>query len=145
MSFRIRQSLLASTLAALISASALAADRPATGSMIDFSALPWEPLPGMPVMMAKLWGDRAVGAYGVYFKIPPGFVAGSHAHTADYQGINLQGTWVHTMNGETRELRPGSHVFQPGGQYHDDACKGPEECILLIMQSAKGDYIPEPK
>jgi anti-sigma factor ChrR (cupin superfamily) len=115
------------------------------GVMSSADTLTWEKFGDSPIKVAKLWGDRDKGAYGMLFKLPPGFKAGVHAHTADYNGINLTGTWVHTMNGETKELPPGSHVMQPGGQFHDDSCKGPEECILLIQQDAKGDFIPEKK
>lgn len=112
------------------------------GGMMSSDAMTWEKFGDSPLKVAKLWGDRDQGAYGMLFKLPAGFKAGPHAHTADYNGISLAGTWVHTMDGETKELPPGSYVMQPGGQYHDDSCKGPEECVLFIMQNAKGDFIP---
>jgi quercetin dioxygenase-like cupin family protein len=117
----------------------------AKGGMTSADTLNWQKFGDSPLKVAKLWGDRDTGAYGMLFKLPPGFKAGVHAHTADYNGISLAGTWVHTMDGETKELPPGSYVMQPGGAFHDDSCKGPEECILLIQQDAKGDFIPEKK
>ena len=95
-----------------------------------------------PTKIARLWGNRDLGAYGMLLKLPLGFESGFHAHTADYNAINLQGTWAHTMDGEIKELAPGSYVMQPGGQLHNDACKGPAECILFIQQNSKGDFIP---
>jgi hypothetical protein len=74
--------------------------------------------------------------------------SGMHAHTGDYHAVSLQGTWVHTVEGETtpaKELPPGSYVFQPGKQMHDDACKGKQECIVFIHQHAKGDFVPAKK
>jgi quercetin dioxygenase-like cupin family protein len=109
----------------------------------------WEPLMGGPLQMAKLWGDRDKGPeYGMLLKFPAGMDSGMHAHTGDYHAISLQGTWVHTVEGETtpaKELPPGSYVFQPGKQMHDDMCKGKQECIVFVHQHAKGDFIPSKK
>lgn len=139
---------LGSFLAAVASVSyvagALGADM---GAMIPAGEIVFEPVaPESPVKRAVLWGDRAQGEYGALIKIPVGFEAGLHSHTGDYHGINLQGTWVHTMaNGQTKELPPGSYVMQPGMQNHNDVCKGPTDCILLIHQRTKGDFIPAKK
>ena len=62
-------------------------------------------------------------------KLPAGFVAPIHAHTGDYYGVNLTGTWRHSFDGgDQKELPPGSYVFQPGMGFHGDACPGPEDC-----------------
>lgn len=115
------------------------------GTMTPTEEIVFEPFaPGMPLQIAKLWGDRTQGAYGMLLKIPPGFEAGFHAHTADYYALNMQGTWVHTMDGVSKVLPVGSYVMQPGGQFHNDVCKGPDDCILFIHQGAKGDFIPAP-
>jgi Domain of unknown function (DUF4437) len=109
----------------------------------------WEPLMGGPLQMAKLWGDRDKGPeYGMLLKFPAGMDSGMHAHTGDYHAVSVQGNWVHTVEGETtpaKELPPGSYVFQPGKQMHDDACKGKQECIVFVHQHAKGDFIPGKK
>jgi quercetin dioxygenase-like cupin family protein len=78
-------------------------------------------------------------------KMPAGFEAGMHSHTADYHGIVVEGTWVHTAEGDTnppKELGPGGYVFQPGKQNHNDVCKGKTDCIVLVHQHGKGDFIP---
>jgi hypothetical protein len=52
---------------------------------------------------------------------------------------------VHTVEGEAgpaKELPPGSYVFQPGKQNHSDMCKSKTDCIILVHQHAKGDFIP---
>src|SRR5713226_1092031 len=112
--------------------------------MIPAGELVFAPIaPDSPVQVAKLWGDRSQGEHGMLLKIPAGFEAGLHAHTGDYHGINLQGTWVHTMaDGQTKELPAGSYVMQPGMENHNDVCKGPGDCILLIHRRTKGDCIP---
>lgn len=131
-------------LCALLAFSCLSAMAASEGEMTSIEALAWEPFIG-PLKIAKLWEDRRKGTFGMLLKLPPGFVAGSHKHVNDYHGVNIQGTWIHIMNGETKALPVGSYVMQPGGQYHDDSCKGPEECIWLIMQDAKSDFISEEK
>ena len=109
----------------------------------------WEPLMGGPLQIAKLWGDRDKGPeYGMLLKFPAGMDSGMHAHTADYHAILIQGTWVHTVEGEAapaKELTPGSYVFQPGKQMHDDLCKGKVDCITFVHQHGKGDFIPGKK
>ena len=56
---------------------------------------------------------------------------------------------MHTVEGDAtpgKELAPGSYVFQPGKQMHDDVCKpGKVDCISFIHQHAKGDFIPAKK
>ena len=110
----------------------------------------WEPLMGGPLQMAKLWGDRDKGPeYAMLLKFPAGMDSGMHAHTADYHAVSLQGTWIHTVEGDTapaKELPPGSYVFQPGKQMHNDVCKaGKIECIVFVHQHGKGDFIPSKK
>jgi anti-sigma factor ChrR (cupin superfamily) len=111
--------------------------------------LKWEPYaPGVPLQVAKLWGDRTKGAYGMLLKLPAGFEAGVHAHTADYKAVVVAGTWFHTDEGQaiagSKELPPGSFAIQPGKAMHNDRCKEGTDCILFIMQDAKGDFIPGP-
>jgi quercetin dioxygenase-like cupin family protein len=107
----------------------------------------WEAMgPNMPLQMAKLWGDRDKGPeYGMLLKFPGGADSGMHSHTGDYHAISIQGTWVHTVEGEAgpaKELPAGSYVFQPGKQMHSDVCKGKTDCIIFVHQHAKGDFIP---
>jgi hypothetical protein len=88
--------------------------------------------PGVPLQVAKLWGDRTKGAYGMLLKLPAGFEAGFHAHTADYKAVLISGTWVHPDEGKevaaSKELTPGSFVMQPGKVFHNDKCKEGSDC-----------------
>jgi gentisate 1,2-dioxygenase len=100
--------------------------------------------PGSPLKIVVLWGDRSKGEYAMLLKMPAGFVAPIHAHTGDYHGMNLTGSWRHSFEGgEQKDLPPGSYVFQPGMGMHGDACVGSEDCILFIHQHVKGDFIPK--
>jgi len=117
-----------------------------TAAIRDASDLVWEPYaPGATLQVAGLWGDRTRGGdYGMLLKLPPGYVAGMHSHGADSEAVLIQGTWVHTVDGDPtsiRDLAPGSYVFQPGKQDHDDACKGTVDCIVFVHQRGRGDFL----
>jgi len=117
----------------------------ADGTMTPADQLPWKEFaPGSPLKLVVLWGDRASGEYAMLLKMPAGFVAPIHAHTGEYHGINLTGTWKHSFDGgDEKELPPGSYVLQPGKGMHGDACVGPDDCILFVHQYVKGDFIPK--
>jgi quercetin dioxygenase-like cupin family protein len=108
--------------------------------------LKWEALvPGSPVKMSVLWGDHKKGPFGMLLKQPGGFESGMHTHASDYYAVLVQGTWIHTVEGDSsspKELTPGSYVMQPAQQFHNDKCKGPEDCIVYIHQLGKADFIP---
>ena len=105
--------------------------------------LNWAPFGEGPAQMVVLWGDPKSGEYAVLLKLPPGFTPGPHSHTGAYHGVNLQGTWTHIFgDDDVRSLPPSSYVMQPGGDLHNDACAGPEECIIFVHQHAPQDFIP---
>jgi len=113
---------------------------------MPLSSLKWVPVePGSPLQMAVLWGDRAKGPeYGMLLKLPAGFEAGRHSHTAAYHAVGVQGTWVHTNDGDPKqyELPPVSYAMQPGKGVHNDMCKGTTDCIVFVHQHGPGDFIP---
>lgn len=120
-----------------------------TSTQVPATSLTWEPLaPGVPLQAAKLWGDRTKGAYGMLLKLPAGFEAGEHGHTADYKAVLISGTWIHTDAGQPiaagKELSPGSYVMQPGKAMHNDACKAGTDCVLFVMQDGKNDFLAPP-
>ncbi|HEY2467336.1 MAG TPA: cupin domain-containing protein [Terracidiphilus sp.] len=108
--------------------------------------LKWEALvPGSPVKMSVLWGDYKKGPVGMLLKQPGGYESGMHTHASDYYAVLVQGTWIHTIEGDSsapKELTAGSYVMQPAQQFHNDKCKGPENCIVYIHQLGKADFIP---
>ena len=121
---------------------------PKASAITPYADMKWEEYAkGTPLMVAKLWGNPNKGAYGRYLKMPGGFEAGMHAHSADYHGILISGTWLHWDDGKEQgaELAPGSYVMQPGKVNHNDKCKEGADCVLLIVQGAKGDFIPKKK
>ena len=108
--------------------------------------LKWEDMhPGSPVKFSVLWGDHEKGPFGMLLKQPGGgFEGPMHTHATDYHAVLVQGTWVHTVEGDSsapKELTPGSYVFQPAWQFHNEKFLGPEECIIYIHQLGKSDFI----
>lgn len=100
--------------------------------------------PDVPLMLASLWGHRDEGHFGELVKMPSGFNSGLHAHTGNYYGVLLSGTWIHVEEngaGADQELGPGSYVMQPGKGMHVDRCKRGTDCILFLYQDEKGDVI----
>ena len=111
------------------------------------ASLKWEPAaPGSPLTVASLWGgDRTKSSdHGILLKIPAGFEAGGHSHTAAYHAVAIQGAWIHTNDATKngREYPVGSYVYQPGKQVHNDICKGPGDCIVFIHQHGPSDFVP---
>jgi len=80
------------------------------GSMLALDEVEWALIEGTPVGIAVLWGNPSKGASVRLLKFPAGFVVPNHAHTGDYHGVNLTGTWRHAFleTGEVRDLPPGS-------------------------------------
>ncbi|MEH6442730.1 MAG: DUF4437 domain-containing protein [Oceanospirillaceae bacterium] len=136
-----KKALIASTIlaTALFQGHAFAAQ--SKGSMTAIDEVQWQPLGESPIKIFVMWGDRDEGANGTYLKLPAGLETGKHAHTHDYNGITLQGVWEHEMDGKWKTLPAGSHVFQPGKEFHNDRCVGPQACVLLIQQDDKGDLL----
>ena len=138
--------LVVACVAAAIGATAGMASAQEQAPAVNRSAEEINAMPGQPVVV---WGDRSEpgeDGYGMFLVLAAGQEVGSHAHTGAYHGINLQGTWVRTVEGDPveKELPPGSYVFQPGGQFHTDRCAGPDDCVLFLHQHAGGDFIPPP-
>ncbi len=135
--------------AALIAAAAgglgYAASHAQHGAMIDAKDYVFTEIrPGSPIGVSVRWGDPSKGAHGRLIKLPAGFDVPTHAHTGDYHGVNLTGNWRHVLlDGTEQVLSPGSYVFQPGGEMHDDSCIGPEDCILFLQQSVAADFNPK--
>ncbi|MEY3903139.1 MAG: hypothetical protein RL189_2445 [Pseudomonadota bacterium] len=111
---------------------------------MSYDKLQWNDVPGTPLKVAVLWGNPEKGAHGRYLKLPGGFEAGMHSHSSPYHGVLISGTWMHWEEGTTTptELSAGSYVMQPGKKNHADKCKEGSDCVVLIVQPGKSDYIP---
>ena len=97
-----------------------------------------EEAPDQPQRLGPLWGVRSEGAAGTYLKVPAGFEAPLHSHTADYRAIVVKGTWSHWVPGgggeaQGKPLPVGSYWTQRADEPHKDACISAEECIILLI------------
>ena len=114
--------------------------------IVPLETMRWTPqAPDLPQTVVELWGDRAAhGGYGVLVRLPPGFDSHLHAHSGDFHGVLVAGTWLHIEEdgtGADTPLKPGSYVMQPGGGMHIDRCTADAECILFLFQNKRADVI----
>ena len=92
-------------------------------------------VPGQRQQLASLWGERASGPAGTLLKVPGGFVAPVHAHTASYRAVLVEGRWRHWLPDQPQgnDLLPGSYWTQVKDQPHVDACVSDTSCVLLLV------------
>ncbi len=101
----------------------------------------WEEMKGGPpgIMVAKLWGDMAKGAYGALIKFLPNQKNPLHTHSSDIKAIVLSGTYVGgPEGGPEKTYGPGSYLLVPGGWKHTSGA-GDAGCTLFTEQSGKFD------
>ena len=114
--------------------------------IVPLETMRWTPqAPDLPQTVLELWGDRAAdGGYGELVRLPPGFDSRLQAHSGDFHGVLVAGTWLHIEEdgtGADTPLKPGSYVMQPGGGMHIDRCTADAECILFLFQNKRADVI----
>jgi len=100
----------------------LAAEDPFKGAgnvVLALEKMEWTPqAPGLPQKVVTLWGNRdRDGGFGQLIELPPGFKSPLHAHSGDFHGVLIKGTWLHEdANGKGVPAQPGSYVRQAGGE-----------------------------
>ena len=109
-----------------------------TDTMIPAEKIPWaEEAPGQPQRLGRLWGERSEGPAGTLLRVPAGFVAPVHTHTADYRAVVIRGTWRHWYTEDKTDdappLEAGSYWTQRANQWHADACISDTPCIILLI------------
>jgi hypothetical protein len=111
-----------------------------------FKPLMDTPLPAM----ANIQGDGMKGAYMGYLKLPANFTSPPHSHSSDYWAVLVQGKMTHwaTVGGsekDAKQLGVGDLTFMPGKTEHISKCFPGAECILVVMQKGKFDFVmPKP-
>jgi quercetin dioxygenase-like cupin family protein len=106
----------------------------------------WTDVEGFPgVKVAALQGDPAKGANHVMLKLPSGFSAPLHHHTADHYVTVVTGTLVLTVDGKETKLPPGSYFAFTGKKSHLTKCDAGADCTVFIDNRAKWDVVPEDK
>jgi hypothetical protein len=129
---------------------AAAAGAPVGNYYVPVDKLPWyREAPNIPAELAPLWGDRSKGEAGTYLRVPGGWEAPLHYHTADYWAVAVQGEWSHwvpsTGEGKGIRLLPGAHWTQIKDQPHEDKCLSPTACIIFLFNrdAYETKFVPE--
>jgi anti-sigma factor ChrR (cupin superfamily) len=138
------------TLAALAAVSLMAAPAEAKSpasagkaTLVGVEELKWVDVPNTPVKMATVKGDSAKGAHASFLKLPAGFSAPLHSHTADHHVAVVSGTMVLTPEGGTaKKLGPGSWFEFTGKKKHVTACDAGADCVIYVVSKGAWDLVP---
>ena len=136
-----------STLVALatVSAAAQSSAQSAapTASIVAAGELKWVDVPDTPAKMATVKGDSAKGPHASFIKLPAGFSAPLHSHTADHNVVVVSGTLTETAEGgAAKKLGPGSWFEFTGNKKHVTTCDAGADCLLFITAKAAWDLVP---
>jgi quercetin dioxygenase-like cupin family protein len=135
--------LAAGSLAASQAAAQKSAATEAKANLVGVGELKWVDVPNTPVKMATVKGDSAKGANTSFMKLPSGFSAPLHYHTADHQVAVVSGTLVMTPEGGTpKKLSAGSWFEFTGKMKHVTACEAGADCVLFVVDSGAWDLVP---
>lgn len=147
-----RRMSLALTAAAALAAGSLmaspdASKKPAApggkARLVGADELKWVEVPNTPAKMATVKGDSAKGAHASFIKLPGGFAAPLHSHTADHHVVVVSGTVVLAPEGsEAKKLGPGSWFDFTGKKKHTTACEAGADCVLFIVSKGAWDLVP---
>jgi hypothetical protein len=114
-----------------------------------FNELAWTPLmkEGPLPAVAPIEGDASKGAFLGYLKLPAGFESPPHTHTNDYWAVLVQGQMTHwAADGGSEKsskiIGVGGWVHMPGKVAHVSKCFPGADCIMVMMQKGKNDFIP---
>ena len=112
---------------------------------IPASDLKWKDAgPDTPgVQIAAVAGDPSKGAAKFFVKLPSGFSAPLHHHTADHAAVVVSGTVVQNVDGQDFTFTPGSYFAYTGKKQHTTKCTDPAGCIIFVDTHGKWDVVPE--
>jgi quercetin dioxygenase-like cupin family protein len=131
------------SLASLSAAPQSAAQSAGKAKLVAAAELKWVDVPDTPAKLATVAGDAAKGAHTSFFKLPGGFSAPLHSHTADHHVAVVAGTLTLTPEGEAaKKLGPGSWFEFTGRKKHVTACDAGADCLLFIVGKAAWDLVP---
>ena len=136
-----------STLVALAAVSAAtpsaAQSDPPTASLVAAGELKWTGVPDTPAKMATVKGDAAKGPHASFIKLPAGFSAPLHSHSADHHVVVVAGTLSMTPEGgAAKKLGPGSWFEFTGKKKHVTTCDAGADCVLFVAAKAAWDLVP---
>ena len=101
------------------------------------------PLPAI----AAIEGNPTAGAFMGYLKLPGGFESPPHTHSNDYWAVLIQGKMTHwAADGGSeqaaKQLGVGDLTHMPAHVAHVSKCFPGEDCVLVLMEKGKFDFIP---
>jgi quercetin dioxygenase-like cupin family protein len=141
-----RNTLAVAVAAAVTVATMGSLDTHAKGSNVTLTPaadMKWTDVEGFPgVRVAALRGDPAKGANHVMLKLPAGFAAPLHHHSADHYVTVVTGTLVLNVDGKDTKLPAGSYFAFTGKKQHLTRCEAGGDCTLFIDNRAKWDVVP---
>ena len=115
-----------------------------SATLMPAADLKWSDVDGFPgLKVSFLQGDAMKGANHIMLKLPGGFSAPLHHHTADHYVTVLTGTLVLTVDGKETKLPAGSYFAFTGKKQHLTKCDAGADCTLFIDNRAKWDVVPE--
>lgn len=134
-------------LATLSTAAQPAAKGPAAAgpkaTLVAVEELKWVDVPNTPVKMATVKGNSTKGPHAAFMRLPGGFSAPLHSHSADHQVVVVAGTLTLTPEGGTaKKLGPGSWFEFRGKKQHVTTCEAGAECVLFSVARAAWDLVP---
>jgi quercetin dioxygenase-like cupin family protein len=95
------------------------------------------------VLMAVVRGNPAKGPHAAFHKFKPGFSAGLHTHSSDFNIAVVSGTLIAgPEGGPEKKLPAGSYEYQPHGVKHVTGCDTGSECVIFVVSSGKFDLTP---
>ena len=115
----------------------------ATATLVGVEDLKWVEVPNTPAKMATVMGDSAKGAHATFMKLPGGFSAPLHSHSADHHVAVVSGTMVMTPEGGmAKKLGPGSWFEFTGKKKHATMCDAGTDCVLFLVSKGPWDLVP---
>jgi quercetin dioxygenase-like cupin family protein len=130
-------------LATFSAAAQSAGQTPPAANLVAAGELKWVAVPDTPASMATVKGDSAKGPHASYIKLPGGFSAPLHSHTADHHVVVVAGTLTLTPEGGTaKKLGPGSWFEFTGKKKHGTACDAGADCVLFVAAKGAWDLVP---
>jgi len=107
------------------------------------SEMKWVDIPDAKgAKQAVAWGNPQKGPHGSFAKFEGGTEISLHTHTAGGRSVVISGTMVEGLEGQPKELGPGSYFFIPGDVKHTTACKAGAECVIYTDWSGAFDLKP---
>jgi quercetin dioxygenase-like cupin family protein len=120
------------------------AKKAATSVLVAPSDLKWMDTPESPgVQVAAVSGDPTKGPAHFFVKLPSGFSAPLHHHTADHYSVVISGTMVFNVDGKDTTLPAGSYFQFTAKKVHTTKCTDSAGCTIFVDARGKWDIVPE--